>query len=51
MALGLEAAARQRLGDGDPPFVDLSQWLLAAELLSLLDELRSGQLVPLDPRT
>jgi hypothetical protein len=42
MALGLEAAARQRLGDSDPPFIDLTQWLLASELLSILDELRSG---------
>jgi hypothetical protein len=42
MALGLEAATRQRLGDSDPPFVDLAQWLLASELLSILDELRSG---------
>lgn len=42
MALGLEATARQLLGDRDPPFVDLTQWLLASELLSILDELRSG---------
>ena len=51
MALGVEAAARQRLGDGDPAFVDLTQWLLATELLSLLDELRAGLLAPLDPRS
>ena len=51
MALGVEAAARQRLGDGDPAFVDLMQWLLAAELLGLLDELRAGLVAPLDPRS
>lgn len=44
MALGLEAAARQRLGDSDPPFIDLTQWLLASELLNVLDELRTGLL-------
>lgn len=39
MAMGLEAATRQKL-EGDPPFAEFAQWLFAAELLSLLDELR-----------
>lgn len=39
MAMGLEAAARDKLED-DPPFAQFAQWLFAAELLSLLDELR-----------
>ncbi len=45
MALGLETAARNRMGDADPPLAELAQWLFAAELLSILDDLRSAFLI------
>lgn len=45
MAMGLEAAVRNKFGEGEPPFSEFAEWLFAAELVSLLDELRSAPLV------
>lgn len=45
MAMGLEAAVRSKFGECEPTFPEFAEWLFAAELASLLDELRSAPLV------
>lgn len=47
LASGLEAMLKDKLaGDGDASAGDYARWVIAAELLSLLDEGRAALLLP-----
>ncbi|MER2538260.1 MAG: hypothetical protein ABTQ26_03355 [Azonexus sp.] len=41
LALGLEGATRKQLPKGNPNSDDFVQWVIAAELLHVLDEART----------